>query len=105
NDIWKASSSAGTIGITRWREMPLSGVLNWWWGLWIAGGSMAFVGRSLISNSHSSTDTIYEALHHQRSGLWWDQVALAVTIVAGILAIIFVREVTRLQDEHFGPGA
>lgn len=102
NDIWKASASAGTVGLARRGEIPLSGVLNWWWALWIASGVLVGVGGSRVSDANSAVNFTYSSLHDERAGLWWTQVGLVASIAAAVLAFLFVSAVSRLQDEHFG---
>lgn len=111
NDIWKGSVSAATVGTARWRAIPLSSALNWWWGTWVFGGLLAGFANLRLRAAHSMIDrhSSYEAfiatavssIHTERTGLWITQVGVVSAIAAAVLAIIFVRDVSRLQDEHF----
>jgi hypothetical protein len=111
NDIWKASASARTVGIGRWREMPLASLVNWWWGVWIAAGLLGGFGNFRVSHADSQVHseygvrtvvtTTFQTLKDERTGIWISQVGLIGLIVAGALAIRFVREVSRMQDEGF----
>ena len=111
NDIWKASSSARTVGLARWREMPLWGTLNWWWGIWILSGLLGGFGGLRIDHANSAVtetslgtvavSTAYSSLRAERTGVWITQVGLLVSIAAAVLAILFVREISRLQDDNF----
>jgi hypothetical protein len=102
NDIWKASAASRTVGLARRDEIPLSGVLNWWWATWIASGILIGVGGTRVAHANSGVDYSYSSLHIERSGLWWTQAGLVVAIVSAVLAFLFVAAVSRLQDEGFG---
>jgi Ca2+/Na+ antiporter len=110
NDIWKASSSAATAGLARWREMPLSAGLNWWWGVWIASGLLGGWGNFRIGHADShlgegsgfeAVANSFQAVKDERAGVWVTQFGLLLAIAAGVLAINFVREVSRMQDQGF----
>lgn len=98
NDIWKGSASAATIGIARWREIPLPAVLNWWWGVWILGAVLAGLGPSTRYDVFNRTT---QSLRDLRTGTWIVEFGLAALVVAAVLAILFVRRVSRLQDDNF----
>ena len=111
NDIWKASSSVRTVGLGRWREMPLWRTLNWWWGIWILSGLLGGFGGLRIDHANSAVtetsfgtvavSTAYSSLRAERTGVWITQVGLLFAIAAAVLAILFVREISRLQDDNF----
>jgi hypothetical protein len=103
NDIWKASAGAGTVGLARRAEVPLSRTVNWWWAAWILSGILTGIGSAQVSSANSPSVTFsISSLHHEETGLWWTQVGLVVAIAAAVLAILFVGAVSRLQDENFG---
>src|SRR4029077_19627077 len=101
NDIWKGSVSAGTVGTARWGEIALSGLLNWWWGIWILGAVMIGLGTHAISRA--GDDWVHTAtnLHNERTGMWFVQIGLVASIVAAVLAILLVRHISRMQDDNF----
>jgi hypothetical protein len=101
NDIWKASASAGSIGFARRWELALPAVINWWWGTWILSGLLIAIGSIEISSAHKHVAFALDAIHRERGGVWWQQVGIVVAIAAAVLAIIFVRDVTRMQDDDF----
>jgi hypothetical protein len=100
NDIWKGSASAATVGITRWREVPLSALLNWWWGVWILGWVLVALGPNIRTDLYTTYST--HTLRTDRVGIWSIEFGLAALIVAAVLAIVLVRRITRLQDDNFG---
>jgi hypothetical protein len=105
NDIWKASAGAGTVGLARRGETPLSGTLNWWWAAWIASGVITGIGGAQVSSANSTVSFSIGSLRHEETGLWWNQAGLVVAIAAAVLAILFVGAVSRLQDQNFNAGA
>lgn len=100
NDIWKASASAATLGIARWREVPLSALVNWWWGVWILGWVLVALGPNIRTDLYTTYST--HTLRTDRVGIWSIEIGLAALIVAAVLAIVLVRRITRLQDDNFG---
>jgi hypothetical protein len=102
NDIWKASAAAGTVGLARRGEIPLSHKLNWWWGTFIVSGIVISIGRGQVSKANSTVSYAFDSLHKERSGLWWMQVGIVIAIAAAVLALLFVSAVSRLQDQSFG---
>jgi hypothetical protein len=100
NDIWKASASAGTIGPERRWEVGLSGVLNWWWGVWIAAWVLIALGEGPLRRASVGRLLTSERLEDERNQVWCHQLGLVVLVVAAILAFLFVREVSKLQDQH-----
>jgi hypothetical protein len=102
NDIWKGSASAGTIGTARWREIPVSGLVNWWWGVWIFGWVMAGLGSHSVSRARVDLFSYTTAsLRDQRTGIWFLEFGLVALVAAAVLAIVLVRSVSRLQDDNF----
>lgn len=102
NDIWKGSVSAGTVGIARWREVQLSGLVNWWWGVWILGWLMVSLGNQGVTRSRTDLFSYStHALRDQRTGLWLTEIGLVPLIAAAVLAILLVRRISRMQDEDF----
>jgi hypothetical protein len=103
NDIWKASASAATVGTERRYELPLPALINWWWGVWILGGLLGFSGNGAARHAEG----IYSRtnLHNELTDMWFGQAGLMVSIVAAVLAILLVRQISKLQDENFEPAA
>jgi hypothetical protein len=101
NDIWKASASAGTIGPERRQEMGLSDLLNWWWGVWIAAWVAIALGESALTQASVERVLYSDNLDGARSGAWTHQAGLVLAIAAAVLAFLFVRQVSKLQDANF----
>lgn len=102
NDIWKGSASAGTVGIARWREVHLSPLVSWWWGVWIFGWVTASLGNGDVTKSRTDLFSYSTAsLRDQRTGVWMTEIGLVGVIVAAVLAILVVRRISRMQDDNF----
>ncbi|MFE7117573.1 DUF4328 domain-containing protein [Streptomyces sp. NPDC057654] len=103
NDIWRASSPAGPYGPR--------GVLNAWWVLWIvgnvfsSGATMQYVlargrmveGRAVVFDARGRVEDFQTAL---ASGI----VGYLVLLAAAILAILFVRRLTAMQEQRAAAG-
>jgi Domain of unknown function (DUF4328)/Uncharacterised protein family UPF0547/Protein of unknown function (DUF2510) len=102
NDIWKGSASAGTVGVARWREVPLSSLVNWWWGVWILGWLMVSLGNQAVTKSRTDLFSYStQSLRDQRTGIWFTEIGLLPLIAAAVLAILLVRQISRMQDDSF----
>lgn len=101
NDIWKASASVGTVGPERRRELGLPARINWWWGLWIFGGVCGAIGNGAISSANGHVIYTFSSLRHERTGIWFVQGGLVLLIVAATLALLLVRQISRMQDAGF----
>lgn len=92
NDVWRASDPGLERDLYRPPEgAPVPGLINWWWGLFVAAGVMypkldigdrldASVGRAIFDLRRTA-------------------LADGMMVVAGILAILVVRRMT-LRQEH-----
>jgi Domain of unknown function (DUF4328) len=105
NDIWKASASAGTVGAERRDQLGLPARINWWWGLWILGGVCGAIGNGAISSANAHAIYTLSALRHERTGVWFEQAGLVALIVAATLALLLVRQISRMQDASFTAAA
>jgi hypothetical protein len=102
NDIWKGSVSAGTVGTARWREVQLSALVNWWWGVWILGWVLVSLGNQSVTKSRTDLFSYTtQSLRDQRTGIWLTEIGLVPLIAAAVLAILMVHRITRLQDDNF----
>ncbi|MGW2274874.1 DUF4328 domain-containing protein [Streptomyces yangpuensis] len=84
---WRASTQRGPDGSDRPASAAL---LTSWWVLWVLS---AVVGR-VFSRIYMGADTVDELLAAGRLGI----VADLATTVAGVLAVLFVRRLTAMQN-------
>ncbi len=102
NDIWKGSASVGTVGTARWREIHLSALVNWWWGVWIVGWLMVSLGDRSVTMSRTDLFSYStQSLRDQRNGIWLTEIGLVPLIAAAVLAILLVRRISQMQDDNF----
>ncbi|MBC2878745.1 DUF4328 domain-containing protein [Streptomyces sp. TYQ1024] len=94
NDVWAASLPYQPDGSPV--RAPRT-VMNWWWGLWIATLVLGRAGGRMYARADS-----FEEIRRATGVLI---AADAVDIVAAVLAFLFVRRLTALQDAkaHQGP--
>ena len=93
-EVWRGSNP-DVLSDVDWKRGSVSAVLGWWWGLWIvqnlsgsAGGySFGFAGIFDWDLTPSS------------GALQLDLFTSALTILAGVLAILVVLQITRRQEE------
>ncbi|MGB8944136.1 MAG: DUF4328 domain-containing protein [Streptomyces sp.] len=101
-DIWDAS---GPRSVALDRTMTLSGpadrpshtLINAWWTLWLA---TLFVGR-WATTAYWDAEEVDEVDAAVSKLMFSD----ALDIAAAVLAILFVRRLTRMQDAKAGAGA
>ena len=91
-EIWQGSDGALSYG---WRDRDVSQLLPWWWVLWIASWVAGLIA-AYIDAVHSGlgTDAVPSA-----PTLLWDLLGSALSISAGVLAIMVVRLITKRQEE------
>ncbi|WP_369248737.1 DUF4328 domain-containing protein [Streptomyces sp. R41] len=99
-DVWDASAPLPTLSLEDGTRMPSSPhhLLNSWWSIWAA----AAVTDRLAGQSVRRADTPAEL----REAIGLLGVSEVLFVAAAVLAILFVRRLTRMQDEKAlrGPG-
>jgi hypothetical protein len=92
-EIWRASSpGAPAADDAAWKREPTSPLLGWWWAAWLLGGFVGvFLWRLVFRNPED-----LETLQMRSIGYL---VADAIDIVAAILAMLVVSQVTGRQEE------
>lgn len=92
--IWTASAQTNTDG--SWRTVPAT-PMNLWWGAWVCSLAFSWVTSRLYMNAADTQEII------DTTGLV--MASDAFDIVAAVLAILFVRKLTRMQGERAALGA
>jgi hypothetical protein len=91
NDIYKGSSPDTPPNDPNWMHRPVSPLLDWWWGFWIAS---TILWRTWDNTSRDAaidslqTSSMIEAISH------------LVTFVAAVLAIVVVRMMNERQEQR-----
>ena len=95
-ELWKASDPQR--GATDWKSAPTPVLLVVWWVVWLALWVLAIVAVSTVSASGQQFGeyTPSQMVHRVSWGIW----ANIAHIVAGILALLVVREIDRRQRER-----
>ncbi|MEU3076513.1 DUF4328 domain-containing protein [Streptomyces laurentii] len=85
-DIWRASRPDPSAGDGP-GELRL---LNFWWGFWIASRLTLWTSERLAMRA----DTLDDLL----TATWWELAGTVLDATAAVLAILFVRRLTSMQD-------
>jgi hypothetical protein len=92
NEIWRASDPDLPHGAreAQWSRIPLSWVLGWWWGLFIAGGILDRISGRMYNSAVTAPEELtatYVAL-----------ISSLLTAASAVLAIQVMRQITRRQQ-------
>ncbi|MEU3963386.1 DUF4328 domain-containing protein [Streptomyces buecherae] len=98
NDIWRASSPQGPHAVQR-------GLLNGWWVTWLTGGVLSGMAISMYTDAKDDIEgksyfLTREAAEDAHAALGLHLFGYVVTIAAAILALLLVRQITRLQAQR-----
>ncbi|MFD5065475.1 DUF4328 domain-containing protein [Streptomyces sp. NPDC058394] len=84
-DIWDASRPVGPYAPNR----PGHGLINLWWGFWLAGGFVALAGGAVYDTAESIGQT--------NVGLGLVMLSDLLDVVCAVLAVRLVRTLTHMQ--------
>lgn len=77
-----------------WRDSTVSGLLGWWWGLFLVGGWIGSAAARIYFRNDDIDSLII--------GDWLDIGSSMLLMVAAALAIALVREITAFQEsKHY----
>lgn len=93
-EIWRGSDPA--MQHER-RDGAVTALLPWWWTFWIASSLAAII---IAAISISNGEFLLETYTRTEASLRWELLAGALTICAGVMAILVVRRITSRQDER-----
>ncbi|TDC09166.1 DUF4328 domain-containing protein, partial [Streptomyces sp. 8K308] len=94
NDVWRAS--------TPWGASPGRGVVTAWWVLWVLTLVTNFAGRLQgLGHEDLTSEEDWDALETQASVFGLSGL---LGVAAGILAVVFVRQLSARQQTKFGQG-
>jgi hypothetical protein len=91
NTIWRASHPdiPVPVGID-WRPKPVTPLLSWWWGIFIISGILYAATGGLAADAITEDEI--------RVSSTWTLIAEALSIVAGVLALMVVSRITQRQQ-------
>ena len=97
-EVWWASGEFA--GVDGSQDSPVWTLLNWWWGLWIAGtlvcNLLSNVMKSVSAGDLSERLTVHIAADYV-------QILSSVLLMgSALMAVALVREITRRQDMRHG---
>jgi len=95
-ELWKASDPSR--GAADWKDQPTGALLIAWWAMWLIWWILIIVAGATVSapDQPMFTYTPQQLVHRVGWGIWAD----VAHIVAGVLAILVVREIDRRQTER-----
>ncbi|PPT14626.1 DUF4328 domain-containing protein [Streptomyces cinnamoneus] len=101
NDIYRASSPTGPQNVRK-------GLLNAWWVLWIAATACNVVSSALYSvatnrNTYDGSDW-HDNVSALKSSVNLSGLAFLLYFVAALLAILVVRQLTKMQEQRAAMG-
>ena len=111
NDIWRAGDPKSK-GNPEWNALPVSGLVHWWWALYLLAGVIGGVGSALISTEAVLVDAVNgfadvtdSDLRQERAGANLTAAGAAFNLIAATAAVMFIRQSSRRQDERIGAPA
>jgi hypothetical protein len=106
NDLWRASDSLASRPSGRLQAYQPTGhvspAVNWWWGLYLAGGVIWGIGVALARSRGSAGDSLLQVIKIERTGFYVSLAGAAALIAAAALACRFMWQVTRGYDSETG---
>ena len=93
-EVWRGSNPNAPLDVD-WKRGAVSALLGWWWGLWIVQNLSPFVG----GYSFGFAGSFDLDLTPSSGALQLDLLSSALAILAGVLAILVVLQITRRQEE------
>ena len=93
-EVWRGSNPNAPPDVD-WKRGSVSALLGWWWGLWIVHNLLASMG----GYSFGFAGVFDWDLTPSSGALQLDLFTSALAILAGVLAILVVLQITRRQEE------
>jgi hypothetical protein len=91
-DLWKGSEAATPRGDRGWRQAPVSGLIGWWWAMWIASAVGSAVAAAFSGSTIEDNESDF------RTANIWTIAATIATLGAAVLAIYVVRQLSTRQE-------
>lgn len=92
-EMWQ-SNYHGANEQSEWRNSTVSGLLGWWWGLFLVGGWIGSAAARIYFRNDDIDSLII--------GYWLDIGSSMLLMVAAAIAIALVREITAFQEsKHY----
>lgn len=104
NDIWRGSER-GTEVYAGWKQVPVPGLVHWWWGLFLAQGLLLYIGEQTIESGYRDLFAfggIESGISQIKTGATLEVIGTILSIAAVATAIVFVSRVTERFAEIGG---
>ncbi|MEU4208566.1 DUF4328 domain-containing protein [Streptomyces sp. NPDC026206] len=107
NDIYRASAPAGPQSASK-------GVLNAWWVLWVTANAFSMIGSVMytiaqgrLESRRYGSSSLEEDIQSLKTALSVSTLSFVLYIAAAVLALLVVRQLTRMQEQRAlaGPQA
>jgi Domain of unknown function (DUF4328)/Septum formation len=89
NDIWRGTDPQPPQQHGAWVDRPVAPLVHWWWGMWLVASVLGNLSFRMIGDA--------QTLQAERSAVAFDIAASISYVVAGVLALLFVRAVTERE--------
>jgi eukaryotic-like serine/threonine-protein kinase len=113
NDVWRAGDSRARDN-ERWNDLEVSSLVHWWWVFYLLAGFIGGIAGGLLSIDPVLSDSVLAAqgeptvgsepssddLEQERAAAIVNAASSAFFLVAGVLAILFVKQASERQDER-----
>jgi len=90
-DVWKGGEPGVPRGDPRWKQVPVGAPLIVWWSLWVA----SWVAWAVLQNLDD--DEFLTTTEEVRRNTAWGSVAMGLSALAAVAAIVALRAMTRRQ--------
>lgn len=101
NDVWRGSERGVEVS-AGWRSVEVAPLVHWWWGLFLAQGTLIWVGQQLTSTGYgkltSFGGSIGSGLSQIRTGTTIEILGAILGIAAAIVAIMVVSQLSERLD-------
>jgi hypothetical protein len=108
NDIWRGSQAVDNAfsggSPSDLQTQSVSGMVHWWWGLYLAGSAIFGVGIGLAESHGSAGDSVEQILKLERAGFYVGLVGAVGLLASAVLAAIFAWQVSQARDRVISRG-
>lgn len=103
NDIWRGSEAGAHAGSERWKLLPVSPILHWWWAFFLIGGFAGFaVGVAMVDAAYRHLVEAVRlgqdwgpSLAEVRTGALISVLGSVCLLAAAVLGAMFVYRATQ----------
>jgi Domain of unknown function (DUF4328)/Protein of unknown function (DUF2510) len=110
NDIWRGGDPAAP-GNSEWSSLPVSPLVNWWWGIYLLAAFIGGAAGALLSSDPVLSNSVtapgllpvadppsHADLVQEHSGAIAIAISNVVDVLSAVLAVMFVKGATDRQD-------